>query len=72
MGEVLEDGCFQAADISIVGLEVMAMEVLMQCCSDGGLVVVYHPEDLLELPFAPGEGFSQAGSEGEGQGCVGD
>lgn len=30
-----------------------------------------HPEDLLELPFAPGERLGEAGLEGGGDGCVG-
>lgn len=71
MGKVLEDVLLQATNICEVGLEVMAMEVFMQGGCDGWLIVMNHPEELLELPFAPGEGFGKPGLEGGSEGCIG-
>ena len=69
--EVEEDVGFHATDVGVVGFEVVAVEIGVQSCGDGFLVVGDQPPELFELPFAPGERFGEIALEGFGEGCVG-
>ena len=49
----------------------MPMQISVEGCDNGFLVIADHPPYLLELPLAPGDGLSEAGLERFVQGCVG-
>ena len=67
---MVKDILFEAKNVEGCGFEFGAMEVEMKRLQDLGVMVLDHPPELFQLPFAVGQGLGFAGGESSEDCCV--